>query len=128
MPWTPEGPKNRSNAALVALSVLALLATPQLGALAQDNPASASGSVKQSGDRKIKTKVNPDYPEIARKMHISGTVRVEAVVDPDGKVRDTRILGGSPLLAQEVVNAVKKWHYEEGPKETTETVEVTFQQ
>jgi TonB family protein len=116
----------RCRTALVALSLLGFISAPQI-ASAQDS-TSSGGAVKQGGDRKIKSKVTPDYPDVARKMHISGTVRVEATVEPDGKVRDARILGGSPLLGQEVINAVKKWRYEEATKETVENVEITFQQ
>ncbi len=85
----------------------------RLKSLAQDAP---SGDVKDHGGRKVKTSVKPAYPDVARQMHITGTVRLEATVAPDGKVRDTRVVGGSPLLAQEATNAVKKWKYEEAPK------------
>ncbi|SRR6266699_1900421 len=91
---------------------------------AQEN---ASAEVKDHGGRKVKTAVKPDYPQVARQMRVTGTVRLEATVAPDGKVRDTKVLGGSPLLVQEAVTAVKKWKYEEGAKETVETVEVVFQ-
>ncbi len=56
-----------------------------------------------------------------------GKSKTTAAVAPDGKVRDTKVLGGSPLLVQEAVVAVKKWKYEEAAKETVETVEVIFQ-
>lgn len=87
----------------------------------------ASGDVKEHGGRKVKTSVKPVYPDVARQMHITGTVRLEATVGPDGKVRDTRVVGGSPMLAQEATNAVRKWKYEEAAKETVETVEVVYQ-
>ena len=94
--------------------------------LAQQTSNSAA-EIKDHGGRKVKTFVKPDYPETARKLQISGTVRLEATVTPDGKVRDTKVIGGSPLLVQEATNAVKKWRYEDAPKETVETVEVVFQ-
>jgi TonB family protein len=109
--------------ATIALS-LATIPLVTATALAQDAP---SGDVKEHGGRKVKTSVKPDYPDVARKLHITGTVRLEATVAPDGKVRDTRVVGGSPMLAQEATNAVKKWKYEEAPKETVETVEVVYQ-
>jgi TonB family protein len=87
---------------------------------AQDN---ASGEVKDHGGRKIKTSVKPDYPQIARQMRVT----LEATVAADGKVRDTKVIGGSPLLVQEAVTAVKKWKYEEATKESVENVEVVFQ-
>lgn len=109
--------------ATLVFSFAGLLYSPAQGH-AQDN---VSAEVKDHGGRKVKTSVKPDYPAIARQMHVTGTVRLEATVAPDGKVRDTKVLGGSPLLAQEASFAVKKWKYEEGPKETVEAVEVVFQ-
>ena|SRR5215469_16022869 len=109
-----------------AMSALAFSILPFVPAkgLAQDQ---ATGDVKEHGGRKVKTSVKPVYPDVARQMHITGTVRLEATVAADGHVRDTRVVGGSPMLAQEATNAVKKWKYEEAPKETVETVEVTYQ-
>jgi TonB family protein len=105
------------------LSSAGLLFTPAQGQ-AQDT---ASAVVKDNGGRKVKSATKPDYPQVARQMRVTGTVRLEATVAPDGKVRDTKVLGGSPLLVQEAVTAVKKWKYEEGSKETVENVEVVFQ-
>lgn len=111
-------------AAMGALSLSILPFVPAKG-LAQD--AGATGDVKDHGGRKVKSSVKPAYPDVARQMHITGTVRLEATVAADGHVRDTRVIGGSPMLAQEATNAVKKWKYEEAPKETVETVEVVYQ-
>jgi TonB family protein len=105
----------------IAMASVTLVTTK---GLAQDSP---SGEVKDHGGRKVKTSVKPFYPDVARQMHITGTVKLEATVAADGKVRDTRVIGGSPMLAQEATNAVKKWKYEEAPKETIETVEVVYQ-
>jgi len=109
--------------ATIALSAAALTIVP-VKSLAQD---ASTGDVKDHGGRKVKSSVKPLYPDVARQMHITGTVRLEATVAPDGKVRDTRVVGGSPMLAQEATNAVKKWKYEEAPKETVEVVEVVYQ-
>jgi len=107
----------------MVLSSAGFLYTPAQGRAQENN----SGEVKDHGGRKVKTAVKPDYPQVARQMHVTGTVRLEATVAPDGKVRDTKVIGGSPLLVQEAATAVKKWKYEEGAKETVETVEVIFQ-
>jgi TonB family protein len=109
--------------ATLALSAASLTLVP-VKTLAQDP---ATGDVKDHGGRKVKASVKPAYPDIARQMHITGTVRLEATVAADGKVRDTRVVGGSPLLAQEASNAVKKWKYEEAAKETVEAVEIVYQ-
>ena len=109
--------------ASLAFTAVSLTLVP-VKTLAQDP---ASGDVKDHGGRKVKASVKPTYPDVARQMHITGTVRIEATVAADGKVRDTRVIGGSPLLAQEASNAVKKWKYEETAKETVETVEIVYQ-
>jgi TonB family protein len=107
----------------LALLSVGLLYAPAKG-FAQDN---STGEVKNTGNRKVKTAIKPEYPAVARQMRITGTVRLEATVAADGKVRETKVLGGSPLLVQEATTAVKKWRYEETSKETVETVEVIFQ-
>jgi TonB family protein len=109
--------------ATLALAAASLAIVP-VKSIAQDG---ATGDIKDHSGRKVKTSVKPAYPDVARQMHITGTVHLEATVAPDGRVRDTRIIGGSPLLAQEASNAVKKWKYEEAAKETVETVEVVYQ-
>lgn len=109
--------------ATIALSAASVSFLP-VKTLAQD---ASSADIKDHGGRKVKTSVKPAYPDVARQMHITGTVRLEATVAPDGKVRDTRVVGGSPMLAQEATNAVRKWKYEEAPKETIEVVEVVYQ-
>ena len=109
--------------AAIAITSASITLLP-VKSFAQDG---ATGEVKDHGGRKVKTSVKPVYPDVARQMHITGTVRLEATVAPDGKVRDARVVGGSPMLAQEASNAVKKWKYEEASKETVEAVEVVFQ-
>jgi len=60
-------------------------------------------------------------------MRITGTVRIEATVAADGHVSGTKVIGGSPLLTVEADNAVKRWRFEEGPKETVEEISIIFQ-
>jgi TonB family protein len=59
-------------------------------------------------------------------MHISGNVRLEAVVAPNGSVKAVEVRGGHPVLALSAQAAVRDWKYEAGPRETRETVEVKF--
>jgi outer membrane biosynthesis protein TonB len=60
-------------------------------------------------------------------MKLTGTVQAEAVVNPDGTVRQVRIVGGHPLLAEAVVFAVKQWKYQSSIKETVESVKFSFE-
>ena len=77
--------------------------------------------------RKVKTKVAPVYPDIARRMAISGTVRVLVVVTPSGNVKSTKVVGGHPLLATAATDAIKRWKFETASDETTGIVEFKFQ-
>jgi len=83
---------------------------------------SADGEVH----RHIKMEVKPEYPFLAKQMHLSGTVRVEVVVAPDGKVKRARVVGGHPLLAAEAEKAAEATIFEPGPKETTQIIEYHF--
>ncbi|MGP8095207.1 MAG: energy transducer TonB [Candidatus Sulfotelmatobacter sp.] len=72
-------------------------------------------------------RVTPDYPELARRMHIHGVVKVEAIVRPNGTVKTTRVLGGNPVLVDPAAAAVGKWKFEPAQTETTEVVQVVFE-
>jgi len=76
--------------------------------------------------RKVKTRVTPTYPEIARRMGISGTVRLAVVVAPNGNVKTTTAMGGHPVLLNAAMDAVKKWKFESAATESTGTVEIKF--
>ncbi len=89
-------------------------------------PSPAYGQDAQIS-RKVKSRINPTYPDLARKMAISGVVKVEVVVAPNGSVKSTKVLGGHPLLVDAAVDAVRKWRFEAGPDETTGIVEFKFQ-
>lgn len=87
----------------------------------------APGAVAQeSSSRKVKTKVTPLYPELARKMNVMGKVKLTVTVSPSGQVVKSEVLGGNPVLANAAQDAVKKWKYEPGPQTSQETVEFDF--
>lgn len=69
---------------------------------------------------------DPEYPEIARRMNINGTVKVEVVIAADGSILSTKVLGGHPILADSVQRALKKWKYAPGASETTIQLEFKF--
>lgn len=75
--------------------------------------------------RKVKQQVQPVYPELAKVNNISGSVRLEIVISPQGSVKQVKILGGNPVLADAAERAVKNWKYEAGTEETR-TVTVDF--
>lgn len=78
------------------------------------------------GKRKVKSKTPPAYPELAKRMNVSGKVKIEVIITPDGKVRSTRVIGGHPLLVQACQDAVKEWKFFSAPEETTQVIEFDF--
>ena len=77
-------------------------------------------------DRKVVDKIAPVYPELAKRMHIAGVVKLEVVVRANGIVRSTKVVGGNPVLIQSATDAVRKWKFETASEETTGVVELTF--
>ena len=77
--------------------------------------------------RRAKTKVQPVYPDLARKMNITGTVKVEVVVAPNGTVKDAKVVGGHPVLAGAALEAVKKWRFEPAAMESSGVVDFKFE-
>jgi len=107
----------------LAISFLAVCTS----AILFTSPSSLSAQQDQSeSKRKMVTKVTPNYPGLARSMNISGTVKVEAVVSPDGTVKSASLTGGHPLLGQAAVDAIRKSKWETGPHETHELITVRF--
>jgi TonB family protein len=88
--------------------------------------ARAQSTAPNEAKRQVKRLLTPQYPELAKKLNLSGTVRIEVTIAPDGTVKRTRILGGHPLLAASAEEAAQKSTFEPGPKETTEIIEFKF--
>ena len=105
----------------VALS-LALL----LGNSAIVSPTTAAQDSAGETKRKVKTKVVPEYPAIAKQLSLTGKVRIETTVSADGHVTNTRVIGGNPVLASSAQDAIKKWRFEPAPKDTVEIIEIDF--
>jgi TonB family protein len=105
--------------AAAASAALILLGLFGASALAQ------TGTTDES-KRKVKTRTAPAYPDLAKRMNVSGKVKIEVVVTPDGRVKSTRVVGGHPLLVQACQDAVKEWKFVPASEETTQVVEFDF--
>jgi len=92
------------------------------------HPASAAAQTRQtdSSDRKIVMRVEPEYPETLKRLYIGGIVRIKVTVDPNGKVETVELLGGSPILGQSAMHAVKQWRYAQAPSKESVTVLLEF--
>ena len=86
----------------------------------------SSVGAQEGLDRKVKSKVTPMYPEIARRMNLAGVVKLEVVVAPNGTVKETKVIGGDPILVNAAVDAVKRWRFETANDESTGVVEFKF--
>jgi protein TonB len=91
---------------------------PAVPAVAPPKPVSPPEEPKRyrQGGRvqlgRLIRKPDPAYPALAKTARVSGTVQLEAVVGTDGRVREVKVLGGSPLLARAAADAVLQWVYE----------------
>jgi TonB family protein len=83
-------------------------------------------SFAHAAARRAVSKVPPIYPELARRMHVSGTVVMQVTIQPDGSVSDMKVESGHALLATAAQQAVKQWKFEPGPETTNATVDVNF--
>lgn len=77
--------------------------------------------------RRAKSKIAPTYPDLARKMNLTGTVKVEVVVAPNGTVKDAKVVGGHPVLGNAALDAVRKWRFEPASMETSGIVDFKFE-
>jgi TonB family protein len=84
-----------------ALSLAAALLLCSTSVFAQEPICKSRGEV-----------VKVVYPDLARRMKISGVVRLQIQLTASGSVRDSKILGGNPVLASAAQQAVKQARYE----------------
>jgi len=103
--------------ALIVVFALSCSLAPAVRAQNQQ-PSPESG-------RRVVRKVAPQYPEAAKRMGLGGTVRVVALVGPDGSVKKVEPVGGSPILMQAAETAITQWKYAPGMA-SQESVELHF--
>jgi protein TonB len=92
------------NACFIAIPVLLLaLSSLQAQEMKRVSKAEAVGAAI--------TKVQPEYPVVARQLKLEGTVEVEASITETGTVADVRQVSGNPVLAKAASDALKKWKF-----------------
>ncbi len=102
---------------------------PNTGAV-QSRPGAVrvGGNVQASN---LVSKVNPEYPALAKQARVQGVVQFEAVVGKDGWIQNLRLVSGPPLLVQAAMQAVQQWKYKPtlvngNPVEVITTIDVNF--
>jgi periplasmic protein TonB len=67
------------------------------------------GDVKQA---RLLSSSPPQYPTIAKAQHVEGAVRIDALVDENGRVSSAKVVGGPTMLHQAAIEAVRQWKYQ----------------
>jgi TonB family protein len=88
-------------------------------------PAQQSSTAAKS-ERKLVTRVEPEYPAILRVRQIGGTVRLEVTITAKGTVKSVALIGGNPILAEAAISAVKRWIYAPGDAVSSAQIAVEF--
>jgi TonB family protein len=116
----------------VALDGASIHLSSELLALANTahGPPASSPKFDNSGgeSRRLRVGPQPDYPEMARRLDLKGTVQLELLIARDGSVKDVRVIGGHPVLAEAAVKAVKGWQYDPADKESKIVTKISFGQ
>ena len=89
-------------------------------------PASSAQQEQSESARKILNRVTPQYPDIARAMNLRGSVKADALVEPNGVVKSVEVKGGHPVLVRAAQSAIYKWKWAPAAHETREPIEVKF--
>jgi len=82
--------------------------------------------VRAADDRAVKVRVPPIYPEVAKRMHVTGEVRLSATVDAQGNVKDVKPISGNHMLELAAEDAVRKWKFVPGDGDAVVEVSINF--
>jgi TonB family protein len=77
-------------------------------------PTAPSGPLPVGGDvkpAKMISSVPPVYPSLARTQHVSGDVKIDALIDANGRVTSMKVVSGPTLLHQAAMDALRQWKY-----------------
>ena len=76
--------------------------------------------------RKALSNPVPVYPEVAKKMRLTGTVKVQIVIGADGRIKEKNFIGGHPVLVSSVEETLKDWKYAPAGGDTTTQLQFNF--
>ena len=107
-----------------------LVGMPEGPPIVDTGPMRVGGEIQQP---ELIHRVNPVYPELARRARLEGVVVLQAIIDKQGDVKDVEILRGLGLgLDGSAMEAVLQWkyvptYYNGRPVEVILTVTVIFE-
>jgi protein TonB len=75
--------------------------------------------------------IRPEYPSIAKAVHVEGTVIIDAVISRSGSIESARVLSGPPMLQPAALAAVRQARYrpfllDGQPTEVQTTITINF--
>ena len=80
-----------------------------------NQPAAPAAPVALGGEvrpARMISSVPPIYPAMAKSQHVAGDVRVDALVDANGRVITMKVVAGPSLLHQAAMDALRQWKYQ----------------
>lgn len=83
--------------------------------LAPPPPVERKAPIRVGGRVKAPNQVHappPVYPALARQAKIQGDVKLDAVIDEQGRVVELKVISGHPLLIEAAIRAVTQWRYQ----------------
>ena len=83
-------------------------------------------NLQAQDSRKALSNPVPTYPEVAKRLRLTGVVKVQVVIGADGRIKETNIIGGHPILVNAVEETLKNWKYAPASGETTTQLEFNF--
>ena len=117
---TRAGVKQENGDAAPSLSADAMLPNAESlsSGIATSNakqPMAPEGAMPIGGDvrpAKMISSVQPVYPSLAKSQHVSGDVRLDALIDANGRVTTMKIVSGPTLLQQAAMDSLRQWRYQ----------------
>jgi len=83
-------------------------------------------SPAEEASRHVISRAAPVYPDLAKKMHLAGKVKIEVEVNPAGSVISAKIVGGNPVFETAAINAVRQWKFEPAQNASKGVITVEF--
>ena len=77
-------------------------------AFAQDEPKKITRSEALNA---VASRVEPQYPPMAKQLRMQGSVELEVLVGETGEVQKVDIVSGNAVLTGAAVQAVKRWRF-----------------
>ena len=77
------------------------------------HPVSTARPIRQSVvmEGNLVRRVEPQYPMIAKQLHIQGVVILKAVISREGRIEQAETVQGQDLLSRAALEAVRQWKY-----------------